>query len=413
MPQLPAPAHRLRSGRPVGFVAALAAAALAFVGAALAFPADADAATLLAQRIEAAVRPLGAGASVQVTDVGRRRMVVARRAQRRRPLGSTAKLLTAAAALRRLGPGRVLATEALGSAGIDGAGVLNGDLILRGGGDPLLDDAQLAALADRLAGLRLVTGSVVGDESRFDAVRTGPSGDGAFDPELGGPLSALAYQRGAEVPGGPPQADPARAAAARFDDVLEARGVVIRGTPRAGVAPAGAVPLASAESAPVAALVAAMLKPSDDWIAELLTKGLAPAPGSTAAGAAIVRSEARRLGARVSLVDGSGLDSRDRGTAAGLVSVLRRMRGSTAFRAALARPGRAGTLRHRLTSGRARRACRGKTGTLPSGGVSALAGYCRGRNGHTYAFAVIVEGRSIAKTRRAQDRVARALAAAR
>ena len=89
------------------------------------------------------------------------------------------------------------------------------------------------------------------------------------------------------------------------------------------------------------------------------------------------------------------------------------MRGSASFRAALARPGRPGTLRDRLTSGRARRHCRGKTGTLPSGGVSALAGYCRGRNGRTYAFAVIVEGRSIAKARRAQDRVARALAAAR
>jgi D-alanyl-D-alanine carboxypeptidase len=45
--------------------------------------------------------------------------------------------------------------------------------------------------------------------------------------------------------------------------------------------------------------------------------------------------------------------------------------------------------------------------------VSALAGYCTGRNGHTYAFAVIVEGRPIAKARRAQDRIARALAAAR
>ena len=380
---------------------------------AVALPAAVADAAPLAKRVKAAVRPLGAGVSVQVTDVTARRTVVRLRAARRRPLGSTTKLLTAAAALRRLDPGQVLATHALGSVPVNGAGVLAGDLILRGGGDPLLDDAQLAALADRLAGLRLVTGSVVGDESRFDTVRTGPSGDGAFDPELGGPLSALAYQRGAAVPGGLPQADPARAAAARFDDVLEARGVTISGTPRAGAAPAGAVPLAMTASAPVGELVAAMLKPSDDWIAELLTKALAPAPGSTAAGAAIVRREARRLGARVRLVDGSGLDGRDRGSAAGLVSVLRRMRTNGAFRAALARPGRAGTLRDRLTSGRARRHCRGKTGTLPSGGVSALAGYCRARDGHTHAFAVIVEGRPLARARRAQDRVARALAAAR
>jgi hypothetical protein len=36
-----------------------------------------------------------------------------------------------------------------------------------------------------------------------------------------------------------------------------------------------------------------------------------------------------------------------------------------------------------------------------------------GRNGHTYAFAVMVRGGAIANARRAQDRVARALAAAR
>jgi D-alanyl-D-alanine carboxypeptidase/D-alanyl-D-alanine-endopeptidase (penicillin-binding protein 4) len=265
--------------------------------------------------------------------------------------------------------------------------------------------------------VREITGSVVGDESLFDTRRTGPSGNGAFDAELGGPLSALAYERGAQAPGGPPQADPARAAAARFDDVLEARGVVIRGVPRAGPNPPGALPIAAAGSPPVRTLVKDMLTASDDWIAEMLTKGLAaktaPPPATTAAGAAIVRAEAARLGAPVAIVDGSGLDARDRGTAAGLVSVLRRLRASASFTAALARPGRPGTLRDRLTSGRARRACRGKTGTLPSGRVSALAGYCAGRNRHTYAFAVLVQGRDTSRARRAQDRVARALAGAR
>jgi D-alanyl-D-alanine carboxypeptidase/D-alanyl-D-alanine-endopeptidase (penicillin-binding protein 4) len=389
----------------------------ACVAAALvAAPAGADAAPL-AKRVKAAVKPLGRGAAVQVTDLSAHRRVVALRAQRRQPLGSTTKLLTAAAALRRLGADTPLGTTVVATGPVDAAGVLQGDLVLRGGGDPLLGDPQLTALADGIPQIRAITGSVVGDESLFDTVRTGPSGDGAFDAELGGTLSALAYERGAQAPGGPPQPDPARAAAARFDDVLEARGVVIQGVPRAGAAPAGAPPLAAAGSQPVRALVAAMLQPSDDWIAEMLTKGLAAKvaapPATTAAGAAVVRAEAAELGARVRLVDGSGLDPRDRGTAAGLVSVLRRMRTSPSFRPALARPGRPGTLRDRLTTGRARRACRGKTGTIPSGGVSALAGYCTGRNGHVYAFAVLVQGRDTSKARAAQDRVARALAAAR
>lgn len=61
---------------------------------------------------------------------------------------------------------------------------------------------------------------------------------------------------------------------------------------------------------------------------------------------------------------------------------------------------------------RARTACR-ETGTLPPGGVSALAGCCTGRNRHAYGFAVLVSGRKVATARRAQDRVARALASAR
>jgi D-alanyl-D-alanine carboxypeptidase/D-alanyl-D-alanine-endopeptidase (penicillin-binding protein 4) len=310
----------------------------------------------------------------------------------------------------------VLRTHVLAVAPPDAAGVVNGDLVLLGAGDPTLGDAQLTTLAGQLAGVREVTGSVVGDESLFDGARTGPSGNGQFDPELGGALSALAYEHGAQSPGGPPQPDPARAAAARFDDVLEARGVVIRGVPRAGVAPLGAVRLAAVDSPPLSALVAAMLPVSDDWIAELLAKALAAAksrPGSTAAGAALIGARAAQIGVRVSLVDGSGLDPRDRGTAAGLVQLLARMRRTRAFTAALAVAGRTGTLRYRMTSGRARGRCRGKTGTLPSGGVSVLAGYCPGRNGHTYAFAVAVRGGDLAAAQRAQDRVAQALAATR
>ena len=138
----------------------------------------------------------------------------------------------------------MLSTEVLAAGPLSAEGVLAGDLVLRGGGDPLLDDSALSVLASRLAAVREVSGSVVGDETRSTRVRTGPSGNGAFDPELGGPLSALAFDGGAQVPDGPPQPDPARAAAARFDDLLEANGVVIRGVPRAGAAPPGAPLLA-------------------------------------------------------------------------------------------------------------------------------------------------------------------------
>ena len=75
-------------------------------------------------------------------------------------------------------------------------GILRGDLVLVGGGDPFFGDESAAQLAQAIqaAGIRTIAGSVVGDESAFDGRRsvccTG------YDPDLGGVLSALAYDRG-------------------------------------------------------------------------------------------------------------------------------------------------------------------------------------------------------------------------
>jgi D-alanyl-D-alanine carboxypeptidase/D-alanyl-D-alanine-endopeptidase (penicillin-binding protein 4) len=53
--------------------------------------------------------------------------------------------------------------------------------------------------------------------------------------------------------------------------------------------------------------------------------------------------------------------------------------------------------------------CRAKTGTLSN--VSALAGYCRARNGHTIAFAILMNGVNVSAARSAQDRTVASLAA--
>ncbi|HMJ33637.1 MAG TPA: D-alanyl-D-alanine carboxypeptidase [Baekduia sp.] len=308
------------------------------------------------------------------------------------PLGSTAKLLTTGAALDALGPSTALATEVVTAAGVT-AGTLNGDLVLRGGGDPTLDEPQLARLADAVQalGVTAISGSVVGDETRFDALRGGPATSGAFDLELQGSLGALTYARGRQAPNGPLQPDPARAAAFRFDDVLEARGIVVRGTPRAGATPPGAV-VVGRVSTPITAVVKATNKVSDDFYAETLAKDLSAAagtgPGSTAAGAALAAAHAKHLGATLSPVDGSGVDTRTRGSARQLARYVRRMRTNAAFAASLPVAGVDGTLATRMTRGKAHRVCRAKTGSLPQTRVSALAGWCR-VGGRTLVFAIL------------------------
>lgn len=89
---------------------------------------------------------------------------------------SNTKLLTSTAATAVLGPDYRFTTDVL-SKGAQHGDVLQGDLYLRGSGDPTLlakDYDQLAAqLAD--AGIKRVTGRLVADDTRFDDQRLGRS----------------------------------------------------------------------------------------------------------------------------------------------------------------------------------------------------------------------------------------------
>lgn len=78
----------------------------------------------------------------------------------RLPIASTTKALTALYGLRTLGPAHRFRTRLLATGPVEG-GVLRGDLILAGGGDPTLDTDGLAALARELAasGVAAVAGA--------------------------------------------------------------------------------------------------------------------------------------------------------------------------------------------------------------------------------------------------------------
>ncbi|MBI5862228.1 MAG: D-alanyl-D-alanine carboxypeptidase/D-alanyl-D-alanine-endopeptidase [Rhodocyclales bacterium] len=94
---------------------------------------------------------------------------------------STMKLLTTFAALDLLGPAFAWQTEALISGRL-ADGVLEGNLILRGGGDPKLTWEHLGGLLQQLRarGLREIRGDLVLDRSAFAAESSDP---GAFDGE--------------------------------------------------------------------------------------------------------------------------------------------------------------------------------------------------------------------------------------
>ena len=107
---------------------------------------------------------------------------------------STLKLMTAAAALRTLGPEFTFKTRFVAAAPVQN-GVLNGDLYVKGGGAPdlIAERWWYAARSLARAGLREVRGSLVADESYFDSERRppgwpAPDVDRAYNAPVG-PLS--------------------------------------------------------------------------------------------------------------------------------------------------------------------------------------------------------------------------------
>ena len=128
-----------------------------------------------------------------------------------RPPASVEKLYTATTALEQLGASVKLETTVLGVGRLAPGGVWEGNLYLRGGGDPTFGSsafisshyggigtsvATLATALVKVQGIHHIIGTIYGDEAYFDSLRGEPSSDYAPDPFLEGTLSALAFDRG-------------------------------------------------------------------------------------------------------------------------------------------------------------------------------------------------------------------------
>src|SRR5207244_1285778 len=140
---------------------------------------------------------------------------------------SNEKLAVTYAALTALGPGFTIKTDVLGEGQQVGT-TWQGDLVLKGYGDPTLSSADLLVLARQVreAGITRVTGRVVADESWFDSRRTAAGWKPAFYITESPPLSALIVDRGRV--GRYTSGDPALAAAQLFRATLVRARVPVR-----------------------------------------------------------------------------------------------------------------------------------------------------------------------------------------
>jgi serine-type D-Ala-D-Ala carboxypeptidase/endopeptidase (penicillin-binding protein 4) len=358
------------------------------------------------------MRGSGASAGAWVSD-GSGSTVFKWKAGTRRVPASVQKLVTTAAALDRLGPDATFETVAL-AGGPVADGVLQGDLYLRGSGDPSFGTAALRRLAARVGetGLEEIQGRVYGDESLFDRRR---GGSGFRISPYVGPLSALAFNRGSMLPLARGwQSDPPGFTAERMRVLLRGQQVGVDGHGRAGRTPADASTLATVESPPLGALVRHTNHVSDNYYAEMLLKGLGArsgTAGSTAAGARAASRFEQEHGIGSRIADGSGLSRANSISPRDVGRLLVEAQDEPwfdAFYRSLPLAGKSGTLDKRMRGTAASGRCRAKTGTLS--GVSGLAGYCKTRSGKRAVFALLMNGVNVWTARRIQDRIAAELA---
>lgn len=382
--------------------------------------------SVLSGRLAHELATAGSRSGAYVYDVTTGTPLFAKRATVQHPPASVEKLYTATTALELMGPGETLATTVLGTGHLGANGRWEGSLYLHGGGDPTFGTplyvglhyggvgatVSRLALELRRAGIHSVSGGVNGDESYFDSLRGDPYSGFAVDPELGGELSGLEFDRG-ETGSFHGAHAPAEYAAYELRGAMRAQGILVRGG-RAASAPAGASVVASVKSPTLSRLLGLTLPPSDNYFAETLLKDLGArygGAGTTAAGAAVVRKTMTRFHIHPYLIDGSGLSHSDHTSPIEVVTVLATLAHTplgTTLRKDLAVAGRTGTLSERMRGTPASGRCQAKTGTL--NGVSNLAGYCQSASGDVLAFAFFNDGIETTSAHTIQDSMAISLA---
>ena len=326
-------------------------------------------------------------------------------AQRMRP-ASCQKIVTAVTALNFLKEDYRLTTD-FRIAGTVSGGVLNGDLIVVGGMDPLVTADELlqaAASIKQQQGIGTIAGSIIYDCSMRENT---PLGWGWCWDDDYGPLSALLVDGKDNFEN-------------KWLDALSKAGIKVSyNASRADKKGGRQQKSVYAIRHYLDDLLVPMMKNSDNIFAECLFYQTAATTGKKGAGHKETAQRTEELLNKIGVdpspykvADGSGLSLYNYASAEMLVALLGYAWRTESIRQhllpSLPVAGYDGTLQKRMTGTEAEGNVRAKTGTVT--GISSLAGYLTTASGHVLAFAIINQGiNSSAMGRAFQDKVCQEL----
>jgi D-alanyl-D-alanine carboxypeptidase/D-alanyl-D-alanine-endopeptidase (penicillin-binding protein 4) len=332
---------------------------------------------------------------------------------------SNMKLVTSSVALTTLGPDfRVTTTFA--THGRLANGVLDGDLVVTGRGDPTLSDhvrgsarAAMDSLADSLVarGIHSITGHIYSGADNFPGAHVGSGWDWEdLNESYGAGVDELLFNEGVarivlrtgdgdSLVTAAPAVEPALNYLDELALALNANGVSTGLGVAESVLPMDDIPLDTifvVRSAPLSEILPDMLKPSQNQIGEVLLRTIGlerTGVGIADSGIAVASRQLTDWGITADdyeLHDGSGLARMDLISAEAIVRILARMQSSPNFPTfynALPIAGVDGTLEYRMRRTRAANNVHAKTGSMHW--VRSLSGYVTDRDGARLIFSII------------------------
>lgn len=315
---------------------------------------------------------------------------------------STMKLVTAIAAIDRLGGSYQLKTSLYYKGQIDNH-TLTGDIYCVGGFDPRFNSDDMRAFVEGISQMEIDTirGCIYADVSMKDSAKLGAGWCWDDDNPILSPLLISRKDNFVE----------------RFRKELSENGIVVNAMTAQATLPHDAK-LICTRSHTIDQILMKMMKESDNLYAESMFYQIAASSGEQPAKAQHARSIIKRLLKKLGftsgyyIADGSGLSLYNYVNASLEVELLKyAYRNSNIYMhiyPSLPIAGQDGTLKKRMKGSFTSGNVHAKTGTLE--GVISLAGYLTSANGHVLAFSIINQGVMHARNaRRFQDRICTAL----
>lgn len=311
---------------------------------------------------------------------------------------SITKLITSACAFVKLGQGYDFKTVIYTDDSNISDGVVNGNLYLKGFGDPDLNSSDIQYLSGLIIknNIKEITGNIVADESYFDNdyYTLSKYYKGDTGPSYWPYINALALDKNNS------KYNPALSAAELLSSSLTSLGIIVSGTSITGVTPKGSKEIARITHS-IYDVLSYMTKESDNHSAitvfKLLGAHVKSNPGSLTKGQEVIESFLDGIGIdrySYEILEGSGLTRYNKVSAEVYMKLLKYMYDDRVmfdyFLNSLSVAGKDGTLRKRMKETEAEGNVFAKTGTLNS--VSALAGYVIDRDSEILIFYVVMNG---------------------